>query len=104
MVHRDRTRVAVEGSAAFPLGAGATATAIGVLAEVRAARLRPAHHLAVKYNAASVTAQLTTTLCAASVPVIRLTPHSAIRSRSMEVLSSGCARTQKMPPWRSTRA
>ena len=102
MVHRDRTGVAVEGSAAFPLGAGATATAIGVgcaaVAEVRAARHRPAHHLAVKYNAARVTAQLATTLCAASVPMIRLTQNSAIRSRSMEVLSSACSADTENAP------
>src|SRR5438045_7639211 len=108
MVHRDRTGLAVEGSAAFPVGAGATATAIGVgcaaVTEVRAVRLRPAHHRAVKYNAASVTAQLATTLCATSVPMIRLTQNSVIRSRSMEVLTSACSADTEMPPWRSTRA
>jgi hypothetical protein len=102
MVHLDRTGVAIEGSAALPVGAGATATAVGVgcaaVAEVRAARLRPAHHRAVKYNAASVTAQLATTLCATSVPMIRLTQNSAIRSRSMEVLSSACSADTENAP------
>ena len=76
----------------------------GAAVELAAARRRPAHHLAVKYRRASVTAQLATTLCATSVPTIRLTQNRAIRTRSMGILSSASSADTEMPPWRSTRA
>jgi hypothetical protein len=39
----------------------------------------------VKYRAVNVTAQLATTLCARSVPTIKLTQNRAVRTRSMGI-------------------
>src|SRR5438105_3215713 len=66
---------------------------------LRAACRRPAHQRVVKYRATSVTAQFATTLCATSVPTIRLTQNRAKRrTRSMSVLSSACSADTENAP------
>ena len=53
----------------------------------------------MKYRAASVTAQLATTLCATSVPTMRLTQNRAKRrTRSIGVLSSACSADTENAP------
>src|SRR5437764_6213152 len=97
-VQRDRTGPVRDALVALPGCAGAAGAVIGAAAEVRGTCRRPAHQRAVKYSAASVTAQLATTLCATSVPTIRLTQNSTIRRRSMGVLSSACSADTENAP------
>ena len=86
-VHFDRTGPEGCVLAAFTVGPGAESgfspAGCGAGAVLEGTRRRPAHHLAVKYRAAKVTAQLATTLCARSVPTIKLTQNRAIRTRNM---------------------
>jgi hypothetical protein len=62
----------------------------------------PCKRSGAKYTAASVTAQLATTLCASRVRRIRLIPNRAIRPRSIGAFLP-LRRTRKWP-WACTRA